>query len=163
MLADDNGDRNDESNRTSIWSVRTQDRLQFSIIFFILFIAGLILVVFYEVWLADSENLIATVIALIRDVGVVGIASLTITLVRFEGGEVVGIGLEWYKKQRYNAGFKAGEEIGKAAGEEIGRVAGEEIGRAAGIEEGRRLEREAQRQRQANNNADVNDRNDDPK
>ena len=135
MLADGNDDRNDESNRTSIWSVRTQDRLQFSIIFFILFIAGLILVVFYEVWLADSENLIATVIALIRDVGVVGIASLTITLVRFEGGEVVGIGLEWYRKQRYNAGYKAGIE--------------------AGIEEGRRLEREAQRKNRSNGKPDT--------
>ena len=86
-------------------------------------------------WLADSENLIATVIALIRDVGVVGIASLTITLVRFEGGEVVGIGLEWYRKQRYNAGYKAGIE--------------------AGIEEGRRLEREAQRKNRSNGKPDT--------
>ena len=163
MVADDNDDRNDESNRTSIWSVRTEDRLQFSVIFFFLFIAGMITVSWYEVWIVDNKSVMATVIALIKDVGAVGIASLTITLVRFEGGEVVGIGLEWYKKQRYNAGFKAGEEIGRAAGEEIGRAAGEEVGRAAGIEEGRRMEREAQRKRQTNNNADVNDRNDDPK
>ncbi len=154
MMANDNDDRNDESNRTSIWSVRTEDRLQFSVIFFSLFIAGMITVSWYEIWIVDNKNVMATVIALIKDVGAVGIASLTITLVRFEGGEVVGIGLEWYKKQRYNAGYEAGEEVGRAAGIEVGRV--------AGIEEGRRLEREAQRKRQANDNADVKDSNDDP-
>ena len=52
----------------------------------------------------------------------------------------MGIGLEWYKKQRYNAGFKAG------------------------IEEGRRMEREAQqRKRRANNNADAKNGNEDAK
>ena len=106
----------------------------------------MITVSWYEVWIVDNKSVMATVIALIKDVGAVGIASLTITLVRFEGGEVVGIGLEWYKKQRYNAGYEAGEEVG----------------RAAGIEVGRRMEREAQRKRQANDNADVKDSNNDP-
>ena len=120
-MPDDNYERNEESNRTSIWSVRTEDRLQFSVIFFTLFIVGLIIVVCYEVLVVDSQSIFAAVIALIRDVGAVGIASLTIT----EGGEVVGIGLEWYRKQRYNAGYKAG------------------------LEEGRRLEREAQQRSQS--------------
>lgn len=45
----------------------------------------------------------------------------------------MGIGLEWYKKQRYEAGYKAG------------------------IEEGRRLEREARRKSQANNGRGARD------
>ena len=132
IVADDNDDRYDESGRTSIWSVRAQDRFQFSVIFFTLFLIGLAIVVYYEVWLADSKSLIATVIALIRDIGAVGLASLIITLVRFEGGDaIMGIAYELYKKYRYEAGYKAG------------------------IEEGRRLEREAQRRRQANGGRDA--------
>lgn len=137
-MTDDNEDRNDESNRTSIWSVRTEDRLQFSVIFFALFLIGLSIVSYYEIWVVNNDSPIATAIALIRDVGAVGLASLVLTLVRFEGGDtIMGIALDLYRKHRYEAGFKAG------------------------IEEGRRLEREAQRKRQANNNADAeNDKED---
>ena len=73
---------------------------------------------------------------MIRDVGAVGLTSLVLTLVRFEGGDIiVGIALELRERHRHEAAYKAGMD--------------------AGIEEGRRLEREAQRKRQANDNPDA--------
>ena len=132
MVADDNDDRNDESNRTSIWSVRTEDRFQFSVVFFTLFLIGLSIVSYYEIWVMDFDSPIATSIALIRDVGAVGLASLVLTLVRFEGGDtIMGIALELRERHRHEAAYKRG------------------------IEEGRRLEREAQRKSQANDESDA--------
>ena len=126
-MVSESGGRYDEGSRTSIWSVRTQDRFQFSIIFFILFLIGLSIISYYEIWVVIDDSPIATAIALIRDIGAVGLASLVLTLVRFEGGDtIMGIALDLYRKHRYEAGFKAG------------------------IEEGRRLEREAQHKSQAN-------------
>ena len=152
MVSDDNDGRNDESNRSSIWSVRAQDRFQFSVIFFTLFLIGLSVVVYYEFWVAHSNSLIETTIALIRDVGAVGLASLTITLIRFEGGDtIMGIAFELHKKYRAEAIYKKGIAEGKAEGIR------------EGIKQGRRLEREAQRKSQANNNADAKNGNDDAK
>lgn len=131
-MPDDNDDRNDESNRTSIWSVRTEDRFQFSVIFFILFLVGLSIVSYYEIRVVNNDSPIATAIALIRDIGAVGLTSLVLTLVRFEGGDIImGIALELRERHRHEAAYKRG------------------------IEEGRRLERESQRKNQANAEGDT--------
>ena len=111
-VAEDNHDRDDESNRTSIWSVRTEDRFQFSVIFFTLFLLGVGVVSYYEIWLKDSDSLIETTIALIRDIGAVGLASVVLALVRFEGWDsIMGIARELLQRQQYNKGVAAREAI----------------------------------------------------
>ena len=59
----------------------------------------------------------------------------------------MGIGLEWYLKQRYNAGFKAGYEEGVRLGMEEGR--------RVGLEEGRRFGHGALRNKQSNEKPDT--------
>ena len=141
-MADKNEkDKNDEDNRTSIWSVRTEDRLQFSRIFFGLFLLGLGLVSYYEIWVRCDDTWIETVIALIRGVGAVGLASVILALIRFEGEDtIMGIAFDLYKKQAYS-------EFRKDIYQEIR----DEIYDDA-VAEGRRLEREVQRNGQSNEN-----------
>ena len=64
-MAEDNHVRNDEGNRTSIWSVRTEDRFQFSVMFFTLFLLGLGFVSYHEIWTKDRDSLTETIIALV--------------------------------------------------------------------------------------------------
>ena len=116
-MTEDNQDLNDESNRTSIWSVPTKDRFQFSVIFFTLFLIGTCLVSYYEIWVKDNDSLIETIIALMRDIGAVGVASVVITLARFEGGDIVGVGLERYRAQR----LAEGKRLGRQEGIKLGR------------------------------------------
>ena len=54
----------------------------------------------------------------------------------------MGIGLEWYLKQRYNAGYKAGYKEGVRLGMEEGR--------RRGLEEGKRFGHGALRNKQPN-------------
>ena len=136
-LTEDNHDRNDESNRTSIWSVRTEDRFQFSVIFFTLLLAGLCLAAYYEIWVEDTDSLVETILALARDIGVVGLASVILALARFEGGDILGVALDIWKKKEFDKGLTEGFD--------------------KGVAEGRRLEREAQRRRDSNHAPDTND------
>ena len=53
-------------------------------------------------------------------------------------GEVVGIGLDWYLKQRYNAGFKTGFEEGRRLGREAVLRESEEWLRSQGNDKARR-------------------------
>ena len=109
-VAEDNQVRNDESNRTSIWSVRTEDRFQFSVIFFTLFLLGVGLVSYYEIWVKDCDSRIEIIVALIRDVGAVGLASVVLALIRFEGWDsIMGIARELLQRQQYNKGVAARE------------------------------------------------------
>ena len=117
-MAEGNHDRNDESNRTSIWSVRTEDRFQFSIIFFTLFVLGLGLVSYYEIWVKDCDSRTETTIALIRDVGAVGLAAVVLSLIWFEGGDIVGVARDIWKRQQFNEGIAEGKRL---AEKDVGR------------------------------------------
>ena len=130
-MTEDNQDLNDESNRTSIWSVPTKDRFQFSVIFFTLFLIGTCLVSYYEIWIKDNDSLIETIIALMRDIGAVGVASVVITLARFEGGDIVGVGLERYRAQR----LAEGKRLGRQEGIKLGKTEGIKLGRQERDEE----------------------------
>ena len=112
-LTEDNHDRNDESNRTSIWSVRTEDRFQFSVIFFTLLLAGLCLAAYYEIWVEDTDSLVETILALARDIGVVGLASVILALARFEGGDILGVALDIWKKKEFDKGLAEGRLRGQ--------------------------------------------------
>ena len=113
----------------SYWSVRTQDRPQFSYIFFGLFLLGLGFVSYYEIWVKCDDTWAETAIALIRDVGAVGLASVILSLIRFEGGDTMGVALDIWREQR----ARKHAELYKR-----------------GIAEGRRLEREERRNSQSN-------------
>ena len=109
-MTEDNQNRNDESNRTSIWSVPTKDWFYFSGIFLILFLIGMGFVSYYEIWVKDSDSLVETIIALMRDVVVAGLASVVLTFVGFVGGETVGFVLERYRAQRLAEGKRLGRQ-----------------------------------------------------
>ena len=110
-MTEDNHDRNDESNRTSIWSVRTEDRFQFSVIFFTLFLIGLCLAACYEIWIEDTDSLLGIIFALVRDVGMVGLASVVLTFARFEGGDIVGVAQDIWKKKEFERGVAEGRRL----------------------------------------------------
>ena len=109
-MTEDNQNRNDDSNRTSIWSVPTKDWFYFSSIFLILFLIGMGFVSYYEVWVKDNDSLVETIIALMRDVVVAGLASVVLTFVGFVGGETVGFVLERYRAQRLAEGKRLGRQ-----------------------------------------------------
>ncbi len=109
-MTEDNQDTNDESNRTSIWSVPTKDWFYFSGIFLILFLIGMGFVSYYEIWVKDNDSLVETIIALMRDIGAVGLASVILTFVGFVGGETVGFVLERYRAQRLAEGKRLGRQ-----------------------------------------------------
>ena len=130
---------NDDKGRASIWSVRTQDRPQFSYIFFGLFSLGLGFVSFYEVWVKCDDTWAETAIALIRDVGMVGLASVILALIRFEGGDTMGVALDIWREQRARKHTELYEK---------------------GIAEGRRLEREESRNSQSSTTTGTRDSSD---
>ena len=109
-MTEDNQDLNDESNRTSIWSVPTKDWFYFSGVFLILFLIGMGFVSYYEIWVKDNDSLVETIIALMRDIGAVGLASVVLTFVGFVGGETVGFVLERYRAQRLAEGKRLGRQ-----------------------------------------------------
>ena len=105
-MADDNQDGNDDKGRASIWSVRSQDRLQFAGIFFGLFLIGLGLVSYYEIRVRCDDTWIETAIALIRGIGAVGLASVILALLRFDGEDaIMGIARDLWNKHQYQKGI----------------------------------------------------------
>ena len=130
-MTEDIQNRNDESNRTSIWSVPTKDWFYFSGIFLILFLIGMGFVSYYEIWVKDSDSLVETIIALMRDVVVAGLASVILTFVGFVGGETVGFVLERYRAQR----LAEGKRLGRQEGIKLGKTEGIKLGRQERDEE----------------------------
>lgn len=115
-------DREDieEVERESIWSVRRRDRHKFSYYFSILFSIGLVFSLWYEIAYVVDDGVFDTIIALMRDVGIAGLCSATLSFARFEMEDSMGIALELFRKQRYEEGHAEG----RAEGLDIGRAEG---------------------------------------
>ena len=120
----------EELKRESIWSVREDDRPKFSHYFTILFLLGLAFSFWYEIFHVVNDSVFDTIIALVRDIGLVGIAAVVLTFARFEGEDSMGIALDIYRRQQYEKGIEEGLKIGRKEGIEEGREEGIEEGRA---------------------------------
>ena len=120
----------DEIKRESIWSVKEEDRHKFSYYFSILFSIGLVFSLWYEIVYVVDDGIFDTIIALMRDVGIAGLCSATLSFARFEMEDSMGIALELFRKQRYEEGHAEGIDIGRAEGIDIGIERGRAEGRA---------------------------------
>lgn len=136
----------EEIKRESIWSVKEEDRPKFSIYFIILFLIGLAFVGWYEIFHVTGDSVFDTIIALMRDIGLVGIASVVLTFARFEGEDSMGIALDLFRKYKYQEWMEEGLKQGLKQGIEQGREQGIEQGVEQGRAEGR-AERDALRKR----------------
>ena len=87
-IADKDGER-----RESIWSVKSQDRYRFSYWFATLFCAGLVFVVWYEIWHVEENDFFKKIFNLLKDVGIVGLLAVTLAFFRFEGRDAMGVAL----------------------------------------------------------------------
>ena len=115
-------DADEEIKRESIWSVKEEDRPKFSHYFTILFSIGLAFSVWYEIFYVVDDSIFDTVIALMRDIGLTGIAAVVLTFARFEGGDSMGVALDIYRKLQYEKGHAEGREEGLAEGRAEGRA-----------------------------------------
>lgn len=61
----------EELKRESIWSVKEEDRPKFSIYFTVLFSIGLVFSFWYEIFHVAGDSVFDTIIALLRDIGLV--------------------------------------------------------------------------------------------
>ena len=104
----------EELKRESIWSVREADRPKFAHYFIVLFFLGLAFSVWYEIFRVVDDSIFDSIAALIRDIGLVGIAAVTLTFARFEGEDSMGVALEVFKKRRFEEGRAVGIEEGRA-------------------------------------------------
>jgi len=100
--------------RESIWSVKEGDRPKLSIYFTVMFLMGMGFCVWYEIFYVTDDSVFDTIIALLRDVGIVGLASITLSFTRFEGGDAVGIALDLFRKQKYEEAYAEGHAEGRA-------------------------------------------------
>ena len=94
--------------RESIRSVKEEDRHRFSIYFTTLFLVGMGFCAWYEIFYVTNDSTFDTIVALSRDVGISGIASVTLSFVRFEGGDAMGIALDLFRKQKYAEKYAEG-------------------------------------------------------
>ena len=102
--------------RESIWSVKEEDRHKFALYFFILFVAGMCFSIWYEVFYVTGDSVFDNIVALTKDTGLVGAASITLSFTRFEGGDAMGIALDLFRKQKYEEAFVEGVAQGIAQG-----------------------------------------------
>ena len=100
--------------RESIWSVKEEDRPKFSIYFATMFVIGMGFCLWYEILHVTDDSAFDTIIALARDVGISGIASVTLSFFRFEGEDTMGIALDLFRKQQRAKGHAEGHAEGKA-------------------------------------------------
>ena len=105
----------DGEQRESIWSVKSQDRYRFSYWFATLFCAGLIFVVWYEIWHVEENDLFKKIFNLMKDVGIVGLLAVTLAFFRFEGRDAMGVALEIFHQKRFEDGRKAAQEAAREA------------------------------------------------
>ena len=108
----------EEIKRESIWSVKEEDRPKFSIYFIILFLIGVTFVGWYEIFHVTGDSVFDTIIALMRDVGLAGIAAVVLTFARFEGEDSVGIARDIFRKLQYEKGREEGLAEGRAENRE---------------------------------------------
>ncbi len=106
----------EEIKRESIWSVKEEDRPKFSIYFIILFLIGFAFSLWYEIFHVVDDSVFDTVITLMRDIGLAGIAAVVLTFARFEGEDSMGVALDIYRKLQYEKGHAEGREEGLAEG-----------------------------------------------
>ena len=104
----------EEIKRESIWSVKEEDRPKFSLYFTILFLVGLVFAGWYEIFYVTSDSVFDILIALVRDIGLVGIAAVVLTFARFEGEDSMGIALDIYRKRQFQEGKAEGLAQGQA-------------------------------------------------
>ncbi|MXY45756.1 MAG: hypothetical protein F4Y44_01995 [Chloroflexi bacterium] len=79
-----------------------------------MFTIGMGFFIWYEINLVTNDSVFDTIIALIRDVVLTGIASVTLSFARFEGGDTMGIALDLFRKQKFEEAFEQGIERGHA-------------------------------------------------
>ena len=100
--------------RESIWSVKEEDRPKFAIYFSALFLIGMGFFAWNEIIYVTDDSVLDTIIALARDVGISGIASVTLSFARFEGEDTMGIALDLFRKQERAKGHAEGHAQGQA-------------------------------------------------
>ena len=122
--------------RESIWSVKEEDRPKFSIYFTLLFLIGIGFCLWYEIFHVTDDGVLDTIMLLARDVGISGIASVTLSFARFEGGDTMGIALDIFRKRKYEEAVAEGVVQGIAQGIAQGIDQGIAEGIARGIAQG---------------------------
>ena len=79
-----------------------------------MFSIGLVFSLWYEIFHVAGDSVFETIIALLRDIGLVGIAAVVLTFARFEGEDSMGIALDIYRKRKFEEGRAVGIEEGRA-------------------------------------------------
>ena len=106
--------------RESIWSVKVQHRPLFILVFLALFVLGVILSFCYETTSLEGVWIIKFIFRLFEEYsGKIGISSIVLTFVLFEGGTVMGVLADYLSEKRIQKGRQEGTERALKAAAEL--------------------------------------------
>ena len=98
-----------ENTRVPFWSVLIEDRLKFSVWFFIFFFVGFIFILLYEIVQVQSCAW-KTILNIGKAITPIGLSAFTLTFAIFEGRQAMSYALETFFKKRRQEGRQEGRQ-----------------------------------------------------